>query len=352
MGSATISNRNAADLEPEGRPEEDLETSVAVQDGVVDDLAVAPSAAVVAPSAPTTTFRKEFPKPESHRPAHVRSKLPWFLRPGSLPFVAVHLGALGTIWTGITWQAAVLCAVLFFVRMFAVTGGYHRYFSHRTFKTSRVGQFLLAVLAQTTAQKGCLWWAAHHRHHHAESDTEHDLHSPHQSGFWYAHLGWLFDDTSKTDYSRVRDLAKYPELVWLNKLHLLPAIALGVASWWFFGWSGLCFGFLASTVFTWHATFTINSLTHMIGNRRFETTDDSRNCLPLALLTMGEGWHNNHHHYQACARQGFYWWEIDITYYILRTLGFFGLVWNIRQPPQRVLEEGRRLDAERRAKQS
>ncbi len=276
----------------------------------------------------------------------------WLFRLGALPFLLVHIGALGAIFTGVTWPAAILCVSLFAIRMFAVTGGYHRYFSHRTYRTSRAFQFVLACLAQSTAQKGCLWWAAHHRHHHAESDTEHDLHSPHQSGFWYAHVGWLFDGNDKTDYSQVKDLAKYPELVWLNKYHLVPPIAMGFLSWLFLGWSGLCVGFLLSTVLTWHATFTINSLTHMFGKRRFQTTDDSRNSLPLALLTFGEGWHNNHHHYQACARQGFYWYEIDITYYILRGLNAVGLIWNLRQPPERVLEEGRRLDRERKEKRA
>ena len=277
--------------------------------------------------------------------SEVSAKRPrWRFSFGMLPFVIMHLALVSVIWTGFPWQALVLCAVLFVVRMFGVTGGYHRYFSHRTFKTSRVGQFVLAWIAQSSAQKGALWWAAHHRHHHRESDTPEDVHSPGRHGFWYAHLGWLFDNNDETDVSSVRDLAKYPELVWLNKYHLVPAIALGVGSWLFLGWGGLVVGFILSTVLLWHATFSINSLNHMIGKTRFKTGDDSRNSLPLAILTMGEGWHNNHHHYMMSTRQGFYWWEIDLTYYILKVLSWMRLVWDIREPPKKILDEGRALD--------
>ena len=264
---------------------------------------------------------------------------------GALPFVLIHLAALGALWSGVTPAAVICCIVLFFVRMFAVTGGYHRYFSHRTYKTSRVFQFVLAFVAQTTAQKGALWWAAHHRQHHRFSDQVGDLHSPVIDGFWYSHLGWLFNGTSATDYSKIPDFAAYPELRFLNRYFLLPPIALGVATFLLLGWSGLFVGFFLSTVLTWHATFTINSLSHVFGKRRFATTDDSRNNWMLALLTLGEGWHNNHHRFPASTRQGFYWWEVDITFYILKVLSWLGLVWDLRPVPTRILEEGRVLDS-------
>ncbi|MET0661348.1 MAG: acyl-CoA desaturase [Steroidobacteraceae bacterium] len=264
---------------------------------------------------------------------------------GALPFVLVHLAALGALWSGVTPAAVICCLVLFFVRMFAVTGGYHRYFSHRTYKTSRVFQFILAFLAQTTAQKGALWWAAHHRQHHRFSDQHGDLHSPVIDGFWYSHMGWLFNGTAATDYSKIPDFAAYPELRFLNRYHLLPPIALGVATFLVLGWSGLFVGFFLSTVLTWHATFTINSLSHVFGKRRFATTDDSRNNWLLALLTLGEGWHNNHHRFPASTRQGFYWWEVDITYYVLTVLSWFRIVWDLRPVPERILEEGRMLDS-------
>jgi stearoyl-CoA desaturase (Delta-9 desaturase) len=263
---------------------------------------------------------------------------------GMIPFIVIHLAALGAFLSGVTWQAVVCCVVLFVVRMFAVTGGYHRYFSHRTYKTSRAFQFVLAVLAQSTAQKGALWWAAHHRQHHRLSDKPGDLHSPVIDGFWYSHVGWLFNGTGHTDYSQIPDFAAFPELRFLNRHYLLPPIALGVATFLLLGWSGLFIGFFLSTVFTWHATFTINSLSHVFGKRRFATTDDSRNNWLLALLTLGEGWHNNHHRFPASARQGFYWWEVDITYYTLKALSWVGLVWDLRPVPTRILEEGRTLD--------
>lgn len=264
---------------------------------------------------------------------------------GALPFVLVHLAALGALWSGVTPAAVICCIVLFFVRMFAVTGGYHRYFSHRTYKTSRVFQFVLAFLAQTTAQKGALWWAAHHRQHHRFSDQHGDLHSPVIDGFWYSHMGWLFNGTAATDYSKIPDFAAYAELRFLNRYHLLPPIALGVATFLVLGWPGLFVGFFLSTVLTWHATFTINSLSHVFGKRRFATTDDSRNNWLLALLTLGEGWHNNHHRFPASTRQGFYWWEVDITYYVLTVLSWFRIVWDLRPVPERILEEGRMLDS-------
>lgn len=270
-------------------------------------------------------------------------KMNW---PGSAAFALTHLAVFGAIWTGVTWQAAVACAVLFFVRLWGVTAGYHRYFSHRTYKTSRVFQFILAFIAQSSAQKGALWWAAHHRRHHKHSDQKGDLHSPSREGFWFSHMGWLFVERSEaTDFDRIKDFAKYPELVWLNKYYLVPPTLLAVAMLWLFGGSGLFIGFFLSTVLLYHATFTINSLSHVFGKRRFETTDTSKNNFWLALLTLGEGWHNNHHHYQSSARNGFYWWEIDLTYYGLKLLSWLGIVWDLRPVPQRVLDEGRRLDA-------
>ncbi|MFK7986686.1 MAG: acyl-CoA desaturase [Sandaracinaceae bacterium] len=262
-----------------------------------------------------------------------------------IPWVLCHLVVFGVFWTGITWQAVAIGVAFWAMRIFAVTGVYHRYFSHRTYETSRPFQFVLAWMAESSAQRGVLWWAAHHRAHHLYSDTERDLHSPKQSGFWHSHLMWIFEDEGETDWKRIQDFAKYPELVWLNKWHLLPPAALAILAYALGGWSGLLIGFFLSTVVTWHSTYLINSLCHVWGKRRFETRDTSRNNLFLALLTFGEGWHNNHHHYMNSCRQGFYWYEIDPTYYILKALSWVGLVWNLKQPPARVLEEGRRRDA-------
>ena len=270
----------------------------------------------------------------------------------AIPLALVPVMPLFAIWSGVTWEAVVLCLALFWLRMWAVTAVHHRYFAHRTYQTSRPFQFVLAVLAQLSTQRGVLWWAAHHRAHHLYSDTERDLHSPKQDGFLHSHFGWIFSDSGETDWKRIQDFAKYPELVWLDRWNLVPPIVLGGLVFAAFGWPGLFIGYFLSQVMTWHATYVINSLCHVWGDRRFETKDTSRNNPWLALLTLGEGWHNNHHHYMNSCRQGFYWWEIDITYYVLRALAAVGLVWDLKEPPPRVLAEGRRLDAERRAKQA
>ena len=262
----------------------------------------------------------------------------------AMPFVLSHFAVLGAIWSGVTWQALVLCLCLWVGRILAITAGYHRYFSHRSFKTGRVMQFLLAFFAQTSSQKGVLWWAAHHRVHHKLSDQPGDVHSPVQNTFWYAHVEWLFDGTSATRWDKIRDFAKYPELRWLNKYWAVPPVLLAVACTLVAGWPGLFIGFFLSTVLTWHTTFLINSATHVWGKKRFDTPDESRNNFFTALLTLGEGWHNNHHYYQSSCRNGFYWWEIDITYYFIKLLDWVGLVWDVREPPRHILEEGRRRD--------
>lgn len=251
----------------------------------------------------------------------------------------IHLLVLGALFTGARPIDWIVCGVLYVVRMFGVTAGYHRYFSHRSYKMGRVGQFLMAFLAQTSAQKGVLWWASHHRSHHKHSDTESDTHSPMHGGLFYSHLGWLYDDTSETDMSRIKDLTRYPELVWLNRNWWVPPLVLGVAVFLTLGWSGLFIGFFLSTCLLWHGTFVINSLSHLWGYQDYASGDDSRNNFFLALITLGEGWHNNHHHYQSSTRQGFRWWQIDITYYVLKAMSWVGLVWDLREPPAAVVEK-------------
>ncbi len=260
------------------------------------------------------------------------------------PFLLVHVlgiaGAIAGIVMGAPASAWILALVLYWVRMFGVTGGYHRYFAHRTYKTGRVMQFLIALLAMSASQRGVLWWAAHHRDHHKYSDGDRDVHSPVSWGFWHSHVGWIYDNNNRYDWNRIKDLSRFPELVVLDKLWWLPPWILGFACYFAMGGWGLFIGFFFSTTVLWHGTFTINSLAHVWGKRRYATTDDSRNNWVLALLTMGEGWHNNHHHHMSSCRQGFFWWEIDLTYYVLRALGAVGLVWDIREPPRRVYEAG------------
>jgi len=275
-----------------------------------------------------------------------------------MPFVFLHAGCLGVIWVGASSFAVWAAVALYFIRMFAVTGIHHRYFSHKTYSTSRVGQFLLAIFAGTTVQRGSLWWAYHHRHHHKHSDEPEDAHSPHVHGFWWSHIGWI---TSKrnfpTDYTKIKDLAKFPELVWLNRFDLVVPVVfafslfgLGVALESFApalgtnGWQMLVWGFFISTTFLFHGTGCINSMAHLMGKRRFKTEDDSRNSAILAFITLGEGWHNNHHRYQSSTRNGFYWWEIDPTYYMLKLLSLTGFISKLKAVPKKVLEEGAHAD--------
>src|SRR6267143_4752385 len=266
--------------------------------------------------------------------------------PSAIPFVLVHLTCIGAIWSGITWQAVAIGIALYWLRIFAIGAGYHRYFAHRAYATSRVAQFVLAALAQSTAQRSVLWWAAKHRHHHLHSDTVDDVHSPRHKGFLYSHVGWIFAAKhDATDLVKIADFARFPELMWLHRYELAPAVVLAVLCFLVGGWPGLIVGFFWSTVVLYHATFCINSLAHVWGKKRYVTGDDSRNNWLLATITMGEGWHNNHHAYQSSARQGFRWWEIDLTFYILRALSWLRLVWDLKTPPKEVLRNEQRLGA-------
>jgi stearoyl-CoA desaturase (delta-9 desaturase) len=272
-----------------------------------------------------------------------------------VPFVAVHLLCGLAFATGVSPVAVAVAVGLYLLRMFAITAFYHRYFSHRSYKTSRAFQLLMAVLGNMAIQRGPVWWAAHHRHHHAHSDRPEDFHSPSQRGFWRSHMGWFMTGAGYQTQARyVPDLLAFPELRWLDRFDWVVPLALlgglaglgaALAAWApGLGTSAaqlVVWGFAISTVATWHATYTINSLSHQWGTRRFDTPDTSRNNIWLALLTLGEGWHNNHHHHQASVRQGFYWWEVDLAYYGLRVLAAVGLVWDLRPVPEAVLQRNR-----------
>jgi stearoyl-CoA desaturase (Delta-9 desaturase) len=254
------------------------------------------------------------------------------------PFVAIHLLVFAVFLVPLMWSALALCAASYFVRMFAITAGFHRYFSHRAYKTSRWFQFVLAWLGCSATQKGPLWWSANHRSHHKHSDTENDPHSPVRHGVFWSHIGWvLFQPQNSADLSQVKDLAKHRELRLLEWLHWLPPLCLAVTCYLLCGWSGVVWGYVVSTVLLYHGSFLVNSVCHIFGKRRYETSDASRNNALVALVTLGEGWHNNHHHYQSSANQGFRWWEIDISYYGLYLLKQFGLVWDLRKPPANKL---------------
>ncbi len=284
----------------------------------------------------------ELPETSAEKPA-TWSRVNWFI---SVPFFLVHVVAVaGCWWVGFSWRGVAIAAAFYVVRMFAVTAGYHRYFSHRAYKTGRVFQFLMALLCITTVQKGVLWWASHHRHHHKHSDTDRDVHSMSKKGFWWSHVLWILsDDYNETDHDKIKDFAKYPELRFLDRFHLPLVVLFGLATYLTLGTVGLFYGFFLSTAVLWHGTFTINSIAHWLGKPRFATSDDSKNSAILALITLGEGWHNNHHFYQRAVNQGFYWWEIDITFYVLKMLSWTGLVWDLHTPPKELLARARRAD--------
>jgi stearoyl-CoA desaturase (delta-9 desaturase) len=257
---------------------------------------------------------------------------------GSLPFLVVHGLAVATPFVvPLTPGLAGLAVGLYLLRMFGITAGYHRYFAHRAYRTGRVFQFLLAWIGGMSAQKGALWWAAHHRDHHRWSDTPEDLHSPIRQGFLWSHMGWfLVRRYERTKLERIGDLARFAELRWLDRWHLIPPLALGAALLGLGGWPAFLWGFCVSTALLWHGTFVINSLAHVMGRRRYETGDESRNSFLLALVTLGEGWHNNHHFYASTANQGWFWWELDVSYLTLRLLERIGLVHGLRTPPAHV----------------
>jgi stearoyl-CoA desaturase (delta-9 desaturase) len=269
----------------------------------------------------------------------------------AIPFILMHVACLGVFFVGWSWLAIAIAVFLYALRVFTLTGFYHRYFSHRSFKTWRVIQFIFAVIGCSAVQRGPLWWAAHHRHHHIHSDDEEDLHSPRQKGILWSHFGWFLTPKALlTNFKIIPDFAKYPELRFLDRWDLLVPVALGVLLFGFgelvafgapdsgvTGLQLLVWGLFVSTIAVYHVTYLVNSATHLVGSRRYETKDDSKNSMIVALLTFGEGWHNNHHYYPNSTRQGFFWWEIDITYYILSFMSMLGLVWDLKGVPKRIL---------------
>ena len=277
---------------------------------------------------------------EKTRPT-VGKALPFWLPTSLIGFVLIHVASLALPFVvGVGLKSLALCFGLYVMRMWGITAGYHRYFAHRSYKTSRWFQFVLAWVGASSVQKGPLWWAGLHRMHHRWSDTPRDIHSPKQRGFWYSHVGWITaPDHDGTDLALIPDFAKYPELRWIDRFHWVPFAVLTALCFAIDGWRGVVWGAGVSTVLGWHGTFFINSLAHVWGSRRYETTDTSRNNPVLALITLGEGWHNNHHHYMNSANQGFFWWEVDVSYYTLRALALLGVVRDLRRPPAHVLRD-------------
>lgn len=271
-----------------------------------------------------------------------------------IPFILLHLSCFAIYWVGVSTVAVVTALTLYWVRIFAIGAFYHRYFSHRTFKTNRFWQALFAILGASAVQRGPIWWAAHHRHHHQVTDTVGDPHSPWAHSFWRSHVGWFLSHKYfHYDASKARDWLRFPELCWLDRYDVvIPLCLIGLLygagavlqlTHPALGCTGLqlvVWGFSVSTVATLHTTVSINSFGHKFGSRRYPTKGQSRNNLWLALITLGEGWHNNHHRYPATAQQGFFWWEIDITYYLLVLMEKLKIIKDLKRVPPHVLEEG------------
>ena len=254
------------------------------------------------------------------------------------PLVGVHLALVAIPFVPFSWTSFWMIFILTRVVGLGITAGLHRYFSHHAFKTSRWFQFVLAFLGCTALQKGPLWWSAHHRLHHKHSDREHDPHSPVLEGFWHGHVGWLFSqDLMHPDPKLTRDLARYPELVILDKLWMLPGILLAGVCYLIDGWAGVVYGFCLTIALVFQVTFAINSFGHLLGRQRFDTGDGSRNLFWLGLISMGEGWHNNHHRAPASARHGFAWYEFDLTYTVIKVWKWMGLVWGVKVPSAEVM---------------
>lgn len=276
-------------------------------------------------------------------------RMDWFR---TIPFIGMHLAVLTVFLVGWSPIALLTAGALYVIRMFAITGFYHRYFSHKSFSTSRAIQFFFAVVGACSVQRGPLWWAANHRIHHSHSDKLPDVHSPLHQGFLWSHMGWFLSRQNfATRLNRIQDFARFPELRFLDRFDILAptlfAISIFLCGEWLAsayphlqtnGWQMLVWGFVISTVVLYHMTFTITSLSHWFGSQRFVTNDNSRNNWVLAMVTFGEGWHNNHHFYPGSVRQGFHWWEIDLTYYVLRLFQFLGLIWEVRPLPAWVLD--------------
>jgi stearoyl-CoA desaturase (delta-9 desaturase) len=244
-----------------------------------------------------------------------------------------------------TWGLVALWAGSHFLRAIGLTLAFHRYYAHQAFEMNRGARFFWTLVGTAAMQKGPLWWAGHHVYHHKYADRDGDPHSPKLSGFYHAHLGWFLNDsrhrTLDPSNPVIRTFARYPEIAFLERFNVVPPIVMAAAMYAFGGWPWLLWGFCLPTVTLSHATFAINTVNHLFGSRRFQTRDDSTNNALTALFAVGEGWHNNHHRYQRAARNGFYWWEIDVTYYVIWTMEKVGLAWNVQPVPERIYREAR-----------
>ena len=262
---------------------------------------------------------------------HTEQKLNWTI---CVVLVVLHLGALAALFM-FSWRHLLIAAVLYWMGVgLGISMGYHRLHTHRSYKLPAPLEYFLAVCGTLTLQGGPIFWVATHRIHHQFSDRPGDPHSPHD-GAWWAHIGWLLVGESKHNNTKLMakyapDLAKDRFYVLLNDFHWVPLLVLAVVLFAFGGVPLVLWGIFVPIAFGLHATWAVNSATHMWGGRRFKTRDDSRNLWWVALLSFGEGWHNNHHAHPTSARHGLAWYEFDISWISIQVLKFFGLAKAIR----------------------
>jgi len=248
--------------------------------------------------------------------------------------LAFHIGALAALFF-FSWKAFLLAMVLWWIAGGLGIGmGYHRLLTHRGYKTPKWIEYCLTVCGTLALEGGPIFWVATHRMHHQNTDREGDPHSPHDGAFW-SHVGWIL--TGQTMHNNANELLPFvPELrkdkfhTWISRWHWVPLTTLGAALFAFAGWRCLLWGIFFRTVIGLHSTWLVNSATHMWGRRRFPTHDNSRNSLWVALLTFGEGWHNNHHAFPQSARHGMAWYEFDPNWYGILILRMLGLARNVK----------------------
>jgi stearoyl-CoA desaturase (delta-9 desaturase) len=269
-------------------------------------------------------------------------------------FWSVQVSALLVFFVPFHPALVGLWATSHFVRAVGLTLLFHRYLAHRAFKLNRVARFVWAFIGTAAMQKGPLWWAGHHVNHHKFADRDGDPHSPMVSGFYYAHIGWFLNDTrhDRVEVTNpvMRDFSPVPELALLERCFWAPPAILAAVMYLLGGMPWFVWGFCLPTMTLAHSTFAINTVNHMFGSRRFETVDESRNNPVTAFFAVGEGWHNNHHRFQRAARNGFYWWEFDITWYTIKAMEAVGLAWDLQAVPARIYEEARAVKAQRAAR--
>ncbi len=241
-----------------------------------------------------------------------------------------HVGAVAALWFT-SWTNVIVALALHWLAVgLGISLGYHRLHTHRGYKTSRAFEYFLAICGTLTLEGGPIFWVATHRVHHQHSDHDGDPHTPHDGGFW-AHVGWiLFGHTRHNNTVLMSkyapDLGADPFYRWLNSYHYVPLILLGIVLLAVGGWGMVLWGIALRVTVGLHATWLVNSATHMWGSRRFPTRDDSKNSWWVALLTFGEGWHNNHHAHPVSARHGLAWYEFDVSWITLKALRALGVV--------------------------